>query len=186
MVRHCCCYLLLDLRRSKSPNERSAYCVVIVIIIFVVVVNRVLVLLSERLSANANDKNRMRQPRLEFFENSLFTEHQHNYIVLSKELSCRRWIDYVNRPELAYNSPEHLHNNYRLCAMHFREDDFVSLGNHARLKRHVVPSVPPPADWKHANDIEDTDDSKVLPHLVIVPGSHSPKALNADLNRRKS
>ncbi|XP_022665054.1 heterochromatin protein 1-like isoform X3 [Varroa jacobsoni] len=76
---------------------------------------------------------------------------------------CRRWIDYVNRPELAYNSPEHLHNNYRLCAMHFREDDFVSLGNHARLKRHVVPSVPPPADWKHANDIEDTDDSKPQP-----------------------
>ncbi|OQR71286.1 chromobox protein1-like [Tropilaelaps mercedesae] len=74
---------------------------------------------------------------------------------------CRRWIDYVNRPELAYNSPEHLHNNYRLCAMHFREDDFVSLGNHARLKRHVVPSVPPPADWKHAADVEDADDSKI-------------------------
>uniref|UniRef100_A0A182SRX1 THAP-type domain-containing protein n=1 Tax=Anopheles maculatus TaxID=74869 RepID=A0A182SRX1_9DIPT len=46
----------------------------------------------------------------------------------SRELPCKKWVDFCNRPELYKkydeNGPEYLYKSSRICSDHFQPTDF--------------------------------------------------------------
>jgi len=59
---------------------------------------------------------------------------------------CRRWVAAVGVEDLAHILPQQLHNDRRVCAIHFLKEDICYGAKFTRLKKEAIPTLclPPP------------------------------------------
>ncbi|XP_007889251.1 52 kDa repressor of the inhibitor of the protein kinase-like [Callorhinchus milii] len=53
---------------------------------------------------------------------------------------CRQWVDNCQRPDLRAKSPEQLHHQHRLCALHFTRD-LLQCPRRSLLRPDAVPTL---------------------------------------------
>ncbi|XP_049270554.1 uncharacterized protein LOC119389958 isoform X2 [Rhipicephalus sanguineus] len=57
-----------------------------------------------------------------------------------KDDRCNAWVEFIEREDLKEVPRKKLYNNLRLCALHFKDEDFMN-PTKTRLNRNAVPSV---------------------------------------------